>query len=72
MICITMFVNDYTMSETTRTSVFSVFSVRSDNMKRANCDLCDEGCASLSESDVGSCLITHCSICRTRINWEVE
>jgi len=55
MICLAMIVNDYTMPETTRTTGFSVFNVRSGTMRRANCDLCalrDEGCALLSEGDL--------------------
>jgi len=55
MKCIAMFVNDFTMPETTRTTGFRVFNVRSDTMRRGNCDLCalrDEGCALLTEGDV--------------------
>jgi hypothetical protein len=35
MVCIAMTVNDYAMPETTRTTGFNAFNVRSDTMRRA-------------------------------------
>jgi len=69
MMCIAMIVNDYTMPETKKTAGFTAFTVRSNTIRRANCELCAlrvEGCALLSEGTCDSCLYTHLSICLTR------